>query len=156
MGGLDRMVSSHKESGVATGNPEADSFLRSNPNAVLVAVLLDQQMRAEVAFEGPYKLHQRLGHLDMEKIAHMDLDQLKSVFGEKPAIHRFYNMMAGRVQELAKAVVDRYDGNAAAMWTDGTSWDEVAGHAGDLPGFGKAKVKTLKDALTLFGHRSAG
>lgn len=155
MGGLDRMASSHKESGVATGSPEADSFLRSDPNAVLVAVLLDQQMRAEVAFEGPYKLHQRLGHLDMEKIARMDLNRLKSVFGEKPAIHRFYNMMAGRVQDLAKAVVDRYDGNAAKMWADGTSWDEVAGRAGELPGFGKAKVKTLREALALFGHREA-
>lgn len=137
---------------MATGNPEADTFLREDPNAILIAVLLDQQMRAEVAFEGPYKLRERLGHLDMKKIAEMDLEVLASVFGEKPAIHRFYNMMAGRVHDLARAVVDQYDGDAAQLWADGTSQDDIQRRAMDLPGFGKSKVKTLTDALRLFEY----
>src|SRR5690606_25863869 len=108
MGGLDRMITASKEKGIATGDPEADRFLRENPNAILIGILLDQQMRAEVAFSGPYKLYQRLGHLDMKKIAEMDAEKFKAIFSEKPAVHRFANMMAERVQRLASAVAEKY------------------------------------------------
>lgn len=155
MGGLDRMIASSEREGVATGDPDADAFLRDNPNAVLIGVLLDQQMRAEVAFSGPYKLHQRLGHLDMQMIAQMDADKFKDIFGRKPAVHRFANMMADRVQNLAQAVVDEYGGDASKIWADASDEGTIKKRAKQLPGFGASKVNTLVAALDLFGHRAA-
>lgn len=154
MGGLDRMISASEEKGVATGDPEADRFLRENPNAILIGILLDQQIRAEVAFSGPYKLHQRLGHLDMKKIAEMDSDQFKEVFAEKPAVHRFANMMADRVQNLARAIAEKYDGDASKMWTDTSDRKTVEKRAKELPGFGASKVKMMGSVLELFGYKS--
>lgn len=154
MGGLARMFENKKQHGIATGDPDADAFLRENPNAILIGLLLDQQMRAEVAFSGPYKLHERLGHLDVERIAEMDTDDLGDVFGEKPAIHRFYNMMAGRVHTLAQYLTEHYDGDGSKLWEDGADEATIKGRAKDLPGFGKSKVDALPEALMLFGYRS--
>lgn len=136
-----------------TGNEDADALLRSDGNALLIAVLLDQQVRAEMAFEGPQKLKERLGHLDMKKISEMDLEALQDTFKESPAIHRFTNMMAGRVQDLARSVAEKYDGEASNLWAAAAEEDEVEARASELPGFGKSKVSTLKQALSLFGYR---
>lgn len=155
MGGLDRMIASREKEGVATGDPDVDAFLREDPNAVLIGVLLDQQIRAETAFSGPHKLYQRLGHLDMKKIAEMDPDAFKEVFRQKPAVHRFSNMMADRVQNLARTIVDDYEGDASKIWTEAPDEQTLKKRARDLPGFGAAKVKTLLAALDLFGHRTA-
>ncbi len=154
MGGLDRMITASKEKGIATGDPEADRFLRENPNAILIGILLDQQMRAEVAFSGPYKLYQRLGHLDMKKIAEMDAEKFKAIFSEKPAVHRFANMMAERVQRLASAVAEKYDGDASRMWSDTADRKEVEKRAKELPGFGADKVKMMGPVLELFGYKT--
>lgn len=154
MGGLDRMIANADHEGVATGDPYADAFLRENPNAILVGVLLDQQIRAEVAFTGPYKLSERLGHFDMEKIAEMDSDAFSEVFSRKPAVHRFSNMMAGRVQKLAQSIAAKYDGDASQLWADGADIKTVQKRARDLPGFGASKVKMIGDVLELFGHRT--
>lgn len=154
MGGLDRMIASQEREGVATGDPDADAFLRENPNAVLIGVLLDQQIRAEVAFSGPYNLSQRLGHLDLRTIAKMDADAFKEIFGRKPAIHRFANMMANRVQTLAGAVVDEYEGDASKLWAGVDEDAAIRRRAKQLPGFGPSKANTLVSALDLFGHRS--
>jgi uncharacterized HhH-GPD family protein len=96
MGGLDRIESRLEAEGLALDEPAAEELLRGDANALLIGVLLDQQIRAETAFTGPYGLKQRLGHLDMRKIADMDTEALSEVFGEKPAVHRFASMMAGR------------------------------------------------------------
>ncbi len=154
MGGLDRMISASEKQGVATGDPDADRFLRENPNAILIGILLDQQIRAEMAFSGPYKLNERLGHLDMRKIAEMDSEEFKDVFGRKPAIHRFSNMMADRVQKLARVIADEYEGDASKLWSDTTDKKSVEKRAKALPGFGAGKVKMMAPVLELFGHRS--
>ena len=154
MGGLQRMIDSQKQNGVATGDIDADEFLRSHPNAILIGILLDQQMKAERAFQGPYRLHERLGHLDMNKIADMDLDELQEVFGEKPKIHRFYNMMAERTHDLAQAVVDEFEGDAANLWNDGANLDVIEERASNLPGFGESKISMLGDVLQLFNYRT--
>lgn len=154
MGGLDRMIDSQKEKGIATGDPEADDFLRSNPDAILIAILLDQQVRAEYAFSGPHKLYQRLGHLSMPLIADMNPDEFKDVFSQKPAVHRFSNMMANRVQSLAKAITEKYDGEAANIWNDGVDLRTVKKRVGKLPGFGKSKVNMIGPVLELFEHRT--
>lgn len=147
------MIASAEKDGIATGDPNADALLRDDPNAILIGILLDQQIRAEAAFSGPYKLAQRLGRLDMKEIAEMDPEEFKDVFSQKPAVHRFSNMMADRVQKLAQSIEAKYDGDASKIWADGADLKIVEQRAKDLPGFGTNKVKMLKEVLQLFGHR---
>ncbi len=154
MGGLDRMIQAHGEQGLATGEPDADRLLRNDGNAVVIGVLLDQQVRAEAAFQGPWKLYLRLGHLDMGRIANMDDEAFAAVFAEKPAVHRFSNMMAARVQALARHLAENFGGEAARLWNDDADLATVRRRASLLPGFGPAKIETLPFALRLFGHRS--
>lgn len=139
--------------GTATGHPEADALLRTDANAVLIGILLDQQIRAEVAFSGPHRLKERLGHLDMRAIAAMDEEAFRTVFAEKPAVHSFTGMMAARVQTLARTLADAYDGDAGRLWDDGAALEEVERRVSRLPGFGPNKVKMIGEVLELFGHR---
>lgn len=153
MGGLARLIENKVERGAATLNEEADRLLESDGNALLIGILLDQRIKAEVAFSGPLKIHQRLGHLDMKKIAAMDLEALQDTFREKPSVHSFANMMAGRVQELAQTIVDEYDGDASNLWGDGADLATVQKRLGKIKGFGPSKCAMIGEALDLFEHR---
>src|SRR3982074_3904715 len=93
---------------VWTDDPAANKLLESDPLALLIGLVLDQQVKMEKAFAGPYELKRRLGHLEVRKIASMDPDKLNAVFRERPALHRFPGSMAGRVQALCKAQADDY------------------------------------------------
>src|SRR5436853_298177 len=108
--------------------------------ALLVGFALDQQVPVQKAFYGPLALRERLGLLDADTLASADLER---VFRERPAIHRFPGSMAKRVQELAVYIRDRYDGDAARVWTDAASGDELRANIAGLPGFGEMKVKAL-------------
>src|ERR1700738_3486546 len=111
---------------VWTGRPEADQLLEKDPLALLIGLVLDQQVKMEKAFSGPYVLKQRLGHLDVHKIAAMDPDELIAVFRERPALHRFPGSMAKRVQALCAAIIEEYGGDAAAVWKDARDCDDLA------------------------------
>lgn len=126
-----------------TGDAEADALLAEDPFALLVGIALDQQVPTPTAFSGPLKLKQRLGTLEPAEIAGSDPGKLEDVFREKPAIHRFPGNMARRVHELAAIVTERYGGDAARVWTDASSPDELRGRIAELPGFGEMKVKLL-------------
>ena len=152
-GGLVRMMDRFKEEGTLTGELEDDDFLRNEPNAALLGLLYDQRVRAEYAFTGPYRLHERLGHLDMAKIATMDADAFREDFAESPAVHRFTNKMADTTQKVAAIIAEEYDGNAANLWNDGAGADTIAKRVKKLPGFGKQKSAKMKYVLHYFGHR---
>ncbi len=139
-----------EETGTYTRDPDADALLRADGNAVLIGTLLDQQVRAELAFSGPLKLRQRLGHLDLETIATMDPEGFAAVCAQKPGVHRFANMMAGRIQALARAVVDSYGGDGSRLWKDAADAGDFERRATALPGFGPGKVQTLRHALDVF------
>ncbi len=142
---------------VWTENPEANRLLETDPLALLIGLVLDQQVKMEKAFSGPLVLKQRLGHLDVRKIAEMDPDKLIKVFRERPAIHRFPGSMSSRVQALCRAVVDDYGGDAAAVWTEATDGDDLAARIKKLPGFGDMKVKILVAVLAKkFGVKPHG
>lgn len=130
-----------------TDVPEANELLEKDPLALLIGLVLDQQIKMEKAFRGPYDLKQRLGELDARKIAAMDPDKLVKVFRERPAIHRFPGSMAGRVQALCKAVITDYGGDAAAVWTQAKDGADLASRIKKLPGFGEMKVKILVAVL---------
>ena len=130
-----------------TDDDAANRLLAQEPLALLIGFALDQQVAVPVAFSGPLKMKQRLGTLDAQAIAGLDPSALEAAFREKPAIHRFPGSMAGRVQELCRAVVSDYGGDAARVWTEAKDGDDLRRRIGDLPGFGKMKVTALGSVL---------
>jgi uncharacterized HhH-GPD family protein len=151
-GGLVRMLDRLAAEGTATKDPEADQYLRDEPNAVLLGLLYDQRVLAETAFIGPLRLRQRLGHLDMRQIADMDEEAFQTVFAQSPAVHRFTGKMAETTQRIARILADEYGGSAAALWAGG-SCSEVEQRLQALPGFGPQKAAKLRLCLYYFGHR---
>ncbi|HKP40476.1 HhH-GPD-type base excision DNA repair protein [Mycobacterium sp.] len=132
-------------------DPAADALLDSNAFALLVGMLLDQQIPMEVAFGGPKKIADRMGGVDAREIADYDPDKFATLCAERPAVHRFPGSMAKRIQTLAQIVVDRYDGDAAAIWTaDNPDGAEVLRRLKGLPGFGEQKAKIF---LALLGKQ---
>jgi uncharacterized HhH-GPD family protein len=127
-----------------TDSDEANALLASDPMALLVGFALDQQVPVQKAFSGPLALRERLGALDAATLADADLE---SVFRVKPAIHRFPGSMAQRVHDLAVHVRDRYDGDAARVWTEATDAEELRANLAALPGFGEMKIKALGAVL---------
>jgi len=128
---------------VWTDNAEANRLLETDPLALLIGLVLDQQVKMEKAFSGPYVLKQRLGGLDAREIASMDPERLNAVFRERPALHRFPGSMAQRVQALCQAIVKDYRGDAGAVWREARDGDDLAARIKKLPGFGDMKVKIL-------------
>jgi uncharacterized HhH-GPD family protein len=134
-----------------TGDAAADALLESNPFALLVGMLLDQQVPMETAFAGPKKIADRFGGLDPREIADYDPDKFAALCSETPAIHRFPGSMAKRIQTLAHVIVDRYDGDATALWGAGDpDGPEVLRRLKALPGFGEQKAKIF---LALLGKQ---
>jgi uncharacterized HhH-GPD family protein len=123
-------------------DPAADALLESNPLALLIGMLLDQQIPMETAFAGPKKIADRMGGLDAHEIAEYDPEAFIALCSERPAVHRFPGSMGKRVQTLAQALVADYDGNAAALWTAGDpDGAELLRRVKALPGFGEQKAK---------------
>ena len=128
---------------VWTDDPAANALLESDPLALLIGMVLDQQVKMEKAFGGPYELKRRLGHLDARRIAGMDPQELDKIFRERPALHRFPGSMAKRVQAMCAAIVNDYSGDAGSVWRDARDGDDLAARIKKLPGFGDMKVKIL-------------
>lgn len=127
-----------------TGEEDADRLLAEEPLALLIGMLLDQQVPMERAFVAPYRLRERLGsELDAATIAATDPDELAELFSQQPALHRFPGNMAKRTQALCQALVEQYDGDATAIWRDVDSGAELFKRLQGLPGFGKQKAQVL-------------
>jgi uncharacterized HhH-GPD family protein len=134
-------------------DPAADALLSANPFALLVGMLLDQQVPMETAFAGPKKIADRIGGLDATAIADYDPDKFAALCSERPAIHRFPGSMAKRIQALAQLIVDRYDGDAAGLWAAGDpDAPELLRRLRELPGFGEQKARIF---LALLGKQYA-
>jgi uncharacterized HhH-GPD family protein len=141
-----------------TGDPDADALLASEPLALLIGMLLDQQVPMEWAFKGPWTLRQRLGgSLDAATIAAMDPAALEERFTQKPALHRYPAAMAKRTQALCQFIVDRYGGDAGAVWRGVRTGDELFGRLRELPGYGDEKAKIFMAILAKrFGKKPKG
>jgi uncharacterized HhH-GPD family protein len=125
-----------------TGDASADALLSNDPLALLVGMLLDQQVPMETAFAGPLKISERLGSFDAVSIADADPEKFSELFKTPPAVHRYPANMAGRVQALCQAIVDDWDGDASSLWTkDAPNGAEVFRRLKALPGFGDQKAK---------------
>ncbi|MEO3766194.1 HhH-GPD-type base excision DNA repair protein [Streptomyces sp. B5E4] len=129
--------------------PEADELLGRSPLAVLVGMLLDQQVPMEWAFSGPYTIAHRMGghDLDAHAIAAQDPEAFAALLSEKPAVHRYPGSMAKRIQQLCAYLVHEYDGDAEALWRDAGSGRELVRRLQALPGYGKQKAQILTALL---------
>jgi len=124
-----------------TGNERSDALLNADANALLIGMLLDQQVPMEWAFAGPSTLIERLGHLEPARIASMDVDDFVSVCCEKPAIHRFPASMGKRIHQLCVALVADHEGDGVNIWRDQTDAMTVKKRLKALPGYGDEKTK---------------
>ena len=127
-----------------TESDDANALIATDPMALLVGFVLDQQVTVQKAFSGPLALKERLGSIDAATLASADLEP---VFRERPAIHRFPGNMAKRVHDLAVHIRDNYDGDAARVWTDAADADELRANIAAMPGFGEMKIKALGSVL---------
>jgi len=140
-----------------TGDPAADELLNTDGTAVLIGMLLDQQVPMEWAFTGPATLRARLGHLDATKIAAMDQEDFVAVCCAKPAIHRFPASMGRRIHDLCVTLVDRFGGSGDGVWAGVTSGDELYDRLRTLPGYGEEKARIFVAILgKRFGVRPDG
>jgi uncharacterized HhH-GPD family protein len=150
-------TTTHPESLPFTGDAEADRLIASDPLALLIGFALDQQVTVQKAFSGPLVLQQRLGGLDAAAIAAADPDALAAAFRERPAIHRFPQAMAARVQALCAFVAERYHGDASRVWREAASGEDLRRRLAELPGIGEMKVRTLVALLAnRYGVRPPG
>jgi len=128
-----------------TESDEANELIASDPMALLVGFALDQQVSVQKAFSGPLEIRERIGSLTPAALAAADLD---TVFRDKPAIHRYPGAMAKRVHDLAVHIDERYDGDAARVWTDAADSAQLRANLAGLPGFGEMKVKSMGAVLS--------
>lgn len=133
-----------------TGDEAADRLLVRDPLALLIGFVLDQQVPLQKAFSGPLVLSQRIGGLDAKTIATMDPDALDTAFRTPPALHRFPSNMAKRTREMAAWLVERYDGDAARIWTEAKDGADLHRRLLEVPGFGPMKAGTL---VAILGKR---
>lgn len=152
-GGLGRMLDRFRDEGTLTGDPTDDAYLARTPAAALLGLLYDQRVRAEYAFTGPRRLHERLGHLDLRTIAAMSFDALQAEFERQPAVHRFTNRMCEYTRQVAAAVSADYAGRAEAIWNDGADFETIRKRILALPGFGPQKAGKMKFVLHYLGYR---
>jgi uncharacterized HhH-GPD family protein len=139
-------------------DPAANELVRRSPLALVVAMILDQQVPLEKAFSSPYDLARRLGHEpDARELAEYDPEALTAVFAERPALHRFPKAMAARVQEACRLVVERYDGDVERVWTQARDGKDLLRRIGEVPGFGKQKAQIMVALLgKQYGVRPPG
>jgi len=134
-----------------TGDPEADELLTRDPNALVLGMVLDQQVPMEKAFSGPAVIAQRMGgRLDVRAIADADPEEFAALCAQRPAVHRFPAAMAKRIQAACRVLVDEYDGDAANMWTGVSDGGQLRKRIAALPGFGAAKAPIF---LALLGKQ---
>jgi len=130
-----------------TGDAEADAMLATDPNALLIGFVLDQQVPVPKAFSGPKVLRDRLGHLDPARNAAMDPEAFADVCAERPAVHRFPRAMAARIQELCAILARDHAGDGGAIWREATDGADLVARLEALPGFGPMKIGSLTTLL---------
>ncbi|MCL2542838.1 MAG: Fe-S cluster assembly protein HesB [Nocardioidaceae bacterium] len=124
-----------------TDDPASDELLSESPFALLIGMMLDQQYPMEHAFMGPQKVASRLGSFDPAEIASADPEEFARLCATTPAIHRFPGSMSARLQEIARIVVDQYDGDASRIWSEAEDGKDLLKRVQALPGFGAQKAK---------------
>jgi uncharacterized HhH-GPD family protein len=125
-----------------TGDDDADALLADNPFALVLGMMLDQQVPMEWAFRSPATLAGRLGgDLTPARLAALAPDEVEARFREKPALHRYPGSMGKRAHKLATHIVDEYDGETEAIWTTAADAGDLYRRIKAMPGFGEEKSR---------------
>lgn len=140
-----------------TGRAEADALLNRDPTALMIGMLLDQQVPMEWAFSAPATLLDRLGGLSAETIATMDVEEFVAVCCDRPAIHRFPAAMGRRIHGMCELILGEYGGEASRIWDGVGEANELVRRLRAIPGFGAEKTQIFIALLAKrFGVRPAG
>lgn len=137
------MSASRPDSLPFTGDTEADTLLATEPVALLIGFVLDQQVSLQKAFSGPLELRRRVGTIDAAAIAAMDPADLDEAFRTRPALHRYPGNMAKRTQGLCRVITEQYEGDASRIWTEASDGVDLEKRLLALPGIGEMKAKAL-------------
>lgn len=132
-------------------DPAADLFLAEDPNALLLGVLYDSQYSTRKAFAAPLRLKERLGHLDMARVAEAEEAAIAGAFSQKPALHRFPRRYATLTQQFARAIVSRYGGDSSRLWREAADVPDLGRRLLDLPAFGVEKTNWTIGMLGILG-----
>jgi uncharacterized HhH-GPD family protein len=132
-------------------DPAADRLLAEDPNALLLGVLYDSQYSTRKAFAAPFRLKERLGHLDMARLGEEDPSVVLASFAQKPALHRFPNKYATLTQQMARAIAQRYGGDSSRIWTETSDVTELGNRLLELPAFGVEKTNWTVGMLGRLG-----
>ena len=121
---------------------EAAKLISKDPNAFLFAAIFDRGIWAEDAWERPYQLKKRLGHLDIEKIAKMPQDELAleigpHKYGKGESLHRYYNVISKSIILASELLLKKYEGNAANIWPNSANAEDVASKLLEFHGIGQ-------------------
>ena len=127
-----------------TDSDEANALIASDPLALLIGLVLDQQVTVQKAFAGPLVLRERIGALDAAQLAATDLEP---IFRERPGHPPLPGLDGQARGGLCAHIAEHYDGDAARVWTDATTPAELEANLAALPGFGEMKVTTLAAIL---------
>jgi uncharacterized HhH-GPD family protein len=131
-----------------TGDRAADELLTRDDNALLLGMVLDQQVPMEKAFAGPAVIAQRMGgRLDVAAIAAMPEEEFVALCAERPAVHRFPGSMGKRVRQVCQVLVADYEGDAGRIWRDAASGAELKRALAALPGLGPEKAAIFTAVL---------
>jgi uncharacterized HhH-GPD family protein len=134
-----------------TGDAAADDLLAKDPNAVLIGMVLDQQVTMEKAFTGPAVIAERMGGtLDVTAIAAADPEAFAAMCAKPPAVHRFPGSMAGRIQGVCQVLVRDWDADVSNLYASARTGAELKAQIATLPGFGAQKAAIF---VALLGKR---
>jgi uncharacterized HhH-GPD family protein len=137
---IDTSTYHHPNTLELTRHPEANELVASEPAALLIGWICDQQVRVQQAFSAPWHLQERLGTLEPAELAAMPVERIVEAFTEKPPLHRYGRSMAKRVHACMKVVVDQYGGDVERIWLEAEDYADLAMRVNALPGFGMTKV----------------
>lgn len=129
-----------------TPDVQANQLLFDDPFAFLLGVIFDQNYPAERAWQAPYELRKRLGHLDPARMM-TEPEKVRSAISMQPALHRYVEKLPTWVVSAARIVTDTYAGDAANIWRDNPTAREVQQRLDAFPGIGQKKAAMGAECL---------
>lgn len=129
-----------------TDVPAADALVRGCPEAFLIGVLFTQGIPAERAWAGPWLLQQRLGHLNVHRLAE-ETDAVAAAVAASPALHRFIHTLPRWISAAARRLIAEYGGSASAVWAPGSHVLDVTERLLAFDGIGEKKAAMAVEIL---------
>lgn len=121
---------------------------REQANALLLEILLSQQVNSNLIRKNVAELSKRVGGLSAKNILRYTDDEFAAIFSEKPAIHRFVNRMSRQTKQLFLLLDEKYHDDARTIWLPAVAASEVIDRLQEFPGIGEHKARVGLFVLT--------